>query len=103
MGEGSYWRRFLSQVLGNELLVAGTWMVVVTRIGVWGGRRGIGPGVPRQVLVPQEWGDMAGSGGSNEILQLPIPLTVPEMSSNSNTNFQEGAGGSHPDGKHNER
>ena len=46
---------------------------------------------------------MAGSGGSNEILQLPIPLTVPEMSSNSNTNFQEGAGGSHPDGKHNER
>lgn len=62
MGEGSYWRRFLSQVLGNELLVAGTWMVVVTRIGVWGGRRGIGPGVPRQVLVPQEWGDMAGSG-----------------------------------------
>lgn len=38
MGEGSYWRRFLSQVLGNELSVAGTWMVVVTRIGVWGGR-----------------------------------------------------------------
>ena len=50
-------------------------------------------------------GGNGGDGGSNEILhlQLPISLTVPEMSSNSNTNFQEGAGGRHPDGKHNER
>lgn len=31
-----------------------------------------------------------GEWGSNEILQLPLPLTVPEMSLNSNTNFQEG-------------
>ena len=50
-------------------------------------------------------GGNGGSGGSNEILhlQLPIPPAVPEMSSNSNVNFQEGAGGGHPDGKHNER
>ena len=51
------------------------------------------------------WGGNGGSGGSNEILplQLPIPPAVPEMSSNSHVNFQEGAGGGHPDGKHSER
>lgn len=34
---------------------------------------------------------------------LSAPPVVPEKSSNSNTILQEGAGGGHPDGKHNER
>ena len=47
-------------------------------------------------------------GGVGEVMKSSIfnsqsPPTVPEMSSNSNTNFQERAGGRHPDGKHNER
>lgn len=60
-------------------------MVVVTTVVVWGGRRGVGPGVPRQVLVPQgrgecggEWGTQAPcaalpGGGQVQVGVLPRP------------------------------
>lgn len=45
-------------------------MVVVTKVVVWGGRRGVGPGVPCQVLVPQGRGDVAGCGGPKALVLL---------------------------------
>ena len=50
--------------------MAGTWMVVVTKVALWGGRRGVGPGVPCQVLVPQGRGDVEGSGGPKPLVLL---------------------------------